>query len=429
MFVEILDSIMGSRKSTNMFKWMDENCHKERYIYVSPLKSEVDTDGRIHKDCKVAKFHSPVVDEHDTKSEHLLELLSNGYNIACTHSLYLLMNTQHFNEIKKQQYIVIIDEELGVIRDYDIYSESDLDSLIHLGCVSKQEDDGMLIWEREDSNFDNKSHAYYTFKRHVENGIIYCAKRKNSMMVVQLPVKLFTVAKRTIILTYMFEGNILSSFLKLKKIDYIPFTDFVVDKIDKKDIKDLITFHPIKGKWCAIKNFKLSTTWYTVNGKGNANKEDIYLLQKYIETFSRQTQCSYKDLMYTFPKYRKWDDSVKFTTKKTVIKPRGLIDREVVLDNNKGFEIEKCWIAVQTRATNIYSHKTHLLHLYNRYPNQSVKAYLQDYGVDIDDNVFALSELVQWVWRSAIRNKQQIVLCIASPRMEKLFINWLNNLS
>ena len=66
-------------------------------------------------------------------------------------------------------------------------------------------------------------------------------------------------------------------------------------------------------------------------------------------------------------------------------------------------------------------------HLFNRYPNRSVKAYLQDYGYDVNDNVFALSELVQWVWRSAIRNNQPITLCIASSRMKKLFEKWLDS--
>lgn len=416
--VEVLDSIMGSGKSSYTFQWVDANCHKEKFIYVSPLDSEVGVNGRVHNDCHVAKFHSPDTKDYDTKSDHLLDLLTHGYNIACTHALYLLMNKQHFDMIKKQGYIVIVDEELGVINDYSDYSNSDLVSLIQLGCVSKREEDGMLEWVRDDENFDNKNHAYYTFKKHVENGMIYSAKRSQSMMVTQLPVKLFSVAKRTIILTYMFEGNILSSFLKLKNINYIPFKDVVPERVNKQVIRDLITIHPLKGKWTKISNFKLSSTWYINNGKGNASAEDLLFIQKYIETFARQTGCTYKNLMYTFPKFRKWTE---IKANKKVIKPIGLLDR-IEKDGSE----EKCWIPVQTRATNIYSHKTHLLHLFNRYPNQSVKAYLQDYGVDINDDVFALSELLQWVWRSAIRNKQPITVCIAAPRMLKLFQDWLN---
>ena len=119
------------------------------------------------------------------------------------------MTNKHSQEIKKQGYIVIIDEELNIIDSYDEYSPFDLDSLISLGCIEKQESDGMLVWVRDDDNFDKSIHAYHKFKRHVENGLIYSTKRSDSMMVSQLPIKLFSVAKRTIIITYMFEGNVL----------------------------------------------------------------------------------------------------------------------------------------------------------------------------------------------------------------------------
>ena len=84
------------------------------------------------------------------------------------------------------------------------------------------------------------------------------------------------------------------------------------------------------------------------------------------------------------------------------------------------------WVATQTRATNDYDHKTHLVHAFNRYPNTAVKSYLQDYGQIVDDDIFALCELLQWIWRSAIRKGEPITLCIVSTRMRKLFDKWLN---
>ena len=56
----------------------------------------------------------------------------------------------------------------------------------------------------------------------------------------------------------------------------------------------------------------------------------------------------------------------------------------------------------------------------------SVESYLQDYGYPISREVFALSEMLQWVWRSRIRKGEKIVLAIASKRMYSLFIDWLN---
>jgi hypothetical protein len=50
-------------------------------------------------------------------------------------------------------------------------------------------------------------------------------------------------------------------------------------------------------------------------------------------------------------------------------------------------------------------------------------------GISLDDDQFALSEMVQFVWRSAIRDNQPIDLYIPSKRMRDLFINWMNSIS
>ena len=424
--VEIVDAIMGSGKSTEIFKWIDANPN-DKYIYVSPLISEVGEGGRVHREVMHTKFHSPNSDdEYKTKSDDLLSLLKRGLNICCTHSLYLMMTSEHLKEIKDGGYVLIIDEELGVVDSYDYFSKSDLDSLIGFGCVKKQDSDGMLVWVGEDKNFDNKSHKYYKLKRDIMNGILYSAKRADSMLVLQLPIKLFTVAKRVIIITYMFEGNTLSSFLNLKGVKCKLFTEIVLPEVDKSEIRKLINMYEVKGKWKQMEKFKLSNTWYTVNGKGNASSVDIKLIEKFIISFARATGATYKELMYTFPKNR------NFEAKKvsTVIKPKGLIDREELGFDDDGKEchkIEKVWIATQTRATNDYAHKTHLVHAFNRYPNIAVKSYFQDYGQPIDQDTFALAELLQWIWRSAIRNGEPINLCILSPRMRELFLDWLND--
>ena len=141
--VEILDNIMGSGKTTKILEWIDSKYATEKFIYVSPLISEVGENGRIHRDLKWAKFHSPSLENSKSKSDDLLLMLEQGLNICCTHSLYLIMDDRHLQEIKKHQYILIVDEELGVISNYDRYSESDLDSLMTLGCIERQEKDGM----------------------------------------------------------------------------------------------------------------------------------------------------------------------------------------------------------------------------------------------------------------------------------------------
>lgn len=427
MKVEILDGIMGSGKSTNICKWMDDLSIKDssaKFFYISPLLSEVQEDGgRIHKQCNHVKFLSPESKGRSSKSDHLLELLKDGINIACTHSLYLNMDTRHFNVMKDLGYILVIDEEIGMISGYNAYSQADCDFLIEQECITKQESDGMLVWLKDSESFQNKDHKYHEFKRHIENGLIYACKSSNSMMVTQLPVKLLEVAKRVIILTYMFEGNILSSFLKLKGIVYSPFTEVTLSDISKEGIKDLIKLHQPRyfRQWKFMDDLPLTYTWYSgktgVKEKRITN-QDVLNITKYIKSVKHACGADWNEVLYTFPKCRSLLDKDSRMAK---INPEDLKKIEVL-------ESKQTWLSSNTRATNTLSHKRCLVHCYNRYPTQSVMQYLRDYGVEIDNDVFAVSEMVQWIWRSCIRNHEEIYLAIASKRMRFLFLNWLHDL-
>ncbi|HCH9129629.1 TPA: hypothetical protein PNT39_004548 [Salmonella enterica] len=423
--VEIVDAMMGSHKTSKICKWMEENNHIYKFFYISPLLEEVKDGGRIQQACPLTRFVAPETkrddedNHHDTKGSHLLELLRIGANITCTHNLYLNMTDEHFSEMEKHNYVLVVDEEIAMIDDYHAYSAPDVTSLIELGVISVQENDGMLIWRGKDidSNldkaFDDFRHKYSKFKRHVQNKMLYVSKRKDDMFVTQLPVKLITSSKRAIILTYMFEGNILSSFLKLKGIPYKTFDEITPIIPSKKDIAKLINLYsPTNQKW--KKDLKLSVSAYS-----KMSTQDIKHIEGYILSIARSWRASSYDLLYTFPKNR---SNLDVKSKAAKIKPSGLVDTELKIQKCPE---NVCWLASNTRATNAYRHKTCVIHAYDRYPNQSVASYLQDYGYPINADVFALSEMLQFIWRSAIRDGKPINLAILSKRMKDLFLGWL----
>ena len=401
--VHVLDGIMGSGKTTAILKWIDSNPN-EKYIYVSPLLSEVQAGGRIHDSLSNVIFEVPVND-NGSKSESFLELLQEGVNIACTHSLYLGMSQEHFNLISKHGYIVIIDEELDVIESFDKYSISDLEWLYDNKCVEISDEDGMVTWVG-DRKLITKQHKYFTLLCYCDAKALYTAKRSNCMMVTQLPIKLFECAKKVIILTYMFEGNILDSFLRLKGIDVIPFTEVEIDIVDKSKLRELITLTPPNTK---LYKYSMSSSWY----KSKATSKDINEVSKYIRNVCLQSDVESKDVSWCVPK-----DRVEKTTKvnKSLVKPNGF---------TKDSDNKPCYLSATMRATNLYKHKKVMVHCYDRYPHISVTSYLQDFGVAVDSQVFALSELLQWAWRGCIRDDQPMTLAIGSKRMYNLFKEWL----
>jgi hypothetical protein len=47
-------------------------------------------------------------------------------------------------------------------------------------------------------------------------------------------------------------------------------------------------------------------------------------------------------------------------------------------------------------------------------------------SIEADETLFALSEMIQFVWRSRIREGHPICLYIPSERMRHLFTEWLH---
>ena len=402
--VEIVDSCMGTAKTTNILKWIDNNPNT-KFIFVSPLLSEVQEGGRIHRDLNSVVFEVPV-DDKGTKSDSFLKLLEQGCNIACTHSLYLCMSDKHLNEIYKQGYTVIIDEEIDIIGGFDKYSDNDLLWLLSKNEISIDEHDGMVTWVGDREGI-KPNHKYYDFLKYCNSKSLYSTKRSSTMMVTQLPVRLFEVAERVIILTYMFKGNVLDCFLKLKGFESVAFKDITCSTIDKVKIKSLLTVLPPNTK---INNYSLSSSWWT-----EANSDQIKHVKNYIESSAKKCGMLSNDVCWTLPKSR----AIKSKgANKVVVKPQGYTK-----DSNGN----PCYLSVITRATNDYAHKKMMIHCYNRYPIQSVKAYLQDYGNPIDNNVFALSEMLQWLWRGCIRKGEPMCVAIGSKRMYNLFVDWLND--
>ena len=405
--VEVLDGLMGSGKTTKILEWIDNNPN-EKFLFVSPLLSEVEEGGRVTSSVNSVTFECPSVSEHETKSDHLLKLLENGVNIACTHSLYLAVKDEHLNLIEKMGYILIIDEEVNVVDVIDGYSRDDYKWLYENKKIEVSDTDGMISWVcKTDVGEDNK---YFKFKNLCDYQALYVTKRDSCMMVTHLPIKLMTSAKRVVVLTYMFEGNMLHKFLQLKGVETVRFDEVVLNEVNGDEIRNLVNLLPLDKK---VSQLSLSSTWYE-----DANEEQLKTVSRYISNIARKYCGDFTDLMYTLPKKRHLSNRGNVNIVKPIKFYRKKIEGEWSYN----------WIPVQMRATNDYKHKSVAIHCQNRFPLVAVSSYLSDYNCAIDVKVFALSEMVQWIWRSRIREGKPITLAIANKRMYNLFKSWLEEI-
>lgn len=400
--IEVLDAIMGSGKTLGIINWMLSNPNN-KYLYISPMLKEVEE--RIPEACEALEFTFPTTEEHKTKSEHLLQLLRDGCNISFTHSLFSELSKKHLEHIARHNYVLIIDEEVSLIEPYQgKYKKGDIISLEEAGHIRVDEDNlGKVEWLWKEMSEDTQ---YSGLQRLCSIEMLYCSKRNREMMVTQLPMSLVESAKRTIILSYLFKGSVMESFLKLKGIEVRDFTEVELIK-DTKEVmqvaRNLVTLCNTTAT-NSVKNYSMSSTWYSTT----ATKDQLKKLSASIRSVYRKVGKD--DLLLTLPK-----DNASKDSKRSVVHPN--------------INLEGVFLYCGARATNDYADKAVALHAYNRYVNLVVKSYLQDYGLELDaipdDDQFALSEMIQWIWRTRIRKDQPIDLYILPKRMETLFKEWL----
>ena len=79
------------------------------------------------------------------------------------------------------------------------------------------------------------------------------------------------------------------------------------------------------------------------------------------------------------------------------------------------------------RATNDYRDRQNLAYLVNVYDHPFIIRWFANHGITLDQDAFALSQLLQWIWRSAIRDGLKVRLYIPSRRMRSLLYRWLEN--
>jgi hypothetical protein len=65
----------------------------------------------------------------------------------------------------------------------------------------------------------------------------------------------------------------------------------------------------------------------------------------------------------------------------------------------------------------------------NRFIDPNVGKFFAAKDIHVNEDEFALAEMLQWIWRSCIRDDQPIELYIPSRRMRELLQGWIESTS
>lgn len=425
--ITVLDSIMGSGKTTYLINYMNKVAledaqrirrrtledegfdglsdeHTRRFIYIGMYLEEAE---RIKEACPRLDFVLPQAID-GRKLNHLNQLIAAGQNIDATHALFQRINSDTFDVLQEYNYTLIIDETLECVTEMTNLSKDDIRTLFESEHVFVDDRKRMRWnherWPQYDGKFNNVRDLCDN-----EN-LVFLDGR---ILLWELPTKFLDLFSDVFIGTYLFDGSLMANYLRANGVSYrkvsvtqkcrvVPY-GAVPERAVKEKLRGLITVVDdpklnLPGAKIGKSN-PLSSTWFQYQSKndGVAIKK---LKNCTYEFFRRHVGTPSHENMWT--SYKRGKSKLK------------------------GAGYARGFVPINVKATNEFRHKVSLAYLANVFLFPPIKRYFAENGIEADEDLFALSELVQWIWRSRIREDKPITIYIPSERMRNLFNEWLH---
>lgn len=386
---------MGSGKTT----WAINKISNEgsnNFIYITPYLTEIKRLKEATK--QTNKVYEPTYFNNTNKKDDFHRLLKEGRNICSTHALFRKANDITREALKANDYILILDEVMNVVEELPNFTKNDLDTLLNEKLAYIKDD--YLLWHNDKMDYDGR---YNDIKNMALNNNLICIN--NKLLFWNFPVDIFNYFKEVYILTYMFNCQIQRYYYDFHGIQYeykqIYNYNLVEYDVNRNqgiinDISKLINIYDGSLNLIGDKDYSLSMNWFKKDDgtlKGILNKN----LYNWFNNINRNNKSKYR-LWTTFKDY------------KTSLQ-------------GKGFT--KNFLSLNARATNEYKDTYLLAYCCNRYIKPTIDMFFKKRNININHDDYALSEMLQWIWRSQIREYKTIEIFIPSRRMRELLKNYL----
>lgn len=420
--VFVTDALCGQGKSMRFIEQMAKMPDDKKIIYITPLLSEThriagtsfdaeDSKKRVIKEDRQyvyepsnplfhKRFRHPESQRGDGKIGGLHYLIQQNENIVATHALFQMLTPEIVQEIEARNYHLFMDEVLDVWSMWDEVDEglkkNEIAKMIENQHLIIDDNDGVTFRFNRERYGTPEGTGYQEIAALCDlSQLLYVS----DVVIWQMPFAALQAFKSVRIGTYLFEGSLLSAYLKHFG------ANVHIEHFGKRpsEIKHLV--HIIEDKKLnAIGEQKNALSYTKLTDTKLAGKALRQQLRKNLETLykgSGRPKNNQTDRLWTVPK-----SAVKQVA---------------------GTHYKASWLASTTKATNDYSDKWYLAYLLEKNPKPPITKLLSEYKVSIDREKYALGEIVQWVWRSRIRKEEPIHLYMPSKAMRTLFKEWLDD--
>jgi hypothetical protein len=438
--ITVIDSLMGLGKTTYILDQLRETATNvsaftgrptKKVIVLVPLLSEIE---RYQRSLPAFAFKEPSERDpkrlrkigHGKKFYDLIRLVEAGENIISTHSLFYKMDRELYAKLQKAGYELIIDEVLETVTIYKGLDPDDLQVMLNEGMVSIDPRTRRLDWNQ--AKWPNYAGEFLRIRQLCETGSLVVFRDKTFIW--EFPSEFLRCFSKVTLATYMFDASPFSAYLKNEGFTFnrktvngnltapslIPWEDAkFTEAALKARLRELIEIeggnandlgkergheHPFSSGWLgrqpatAITGIKASVSWF---------------FKKHGIKSSRLAWTTFKDHRLAL----RGNGYTRSHSRDPEKNPN------MVAGEAYGF------LPWNAQATNDYCEVEAMAYLLNVYYHPTVKAYFEHLGGNVSADLYALSALLQWVWRSRIRRSQPIKLFIPSERMRDLFTRWL----
>lgn len=398
--IRFIDAVMGSGKSTYAIREIRES-QDEKFIVAAITLAEVD------RYCAACDLQQP--ESEFSKMSALENLVDAGKSVATTHALLLGIseNEQLLGKIKSQGYRLILDEVISS-PIFPISIERDtLKTCESADLISIDQETKLISWTAKADYQDRVA-----LRDACLRGEAYCAD--SAFAVGLMPKAIFEAFRYIDILTYMAEYSLLYKYLKFYSFPTTVSTlsngalSNALPLYTGKQFKELITLDRSMRR--NLNNVTLSSSAVSKI----KDKERIRVTKAISGFFDAHRGHVAKD-------DRLW------TTYKNAM-PKFTSSCKRPLHDSTNFLQHTC------RGTNDYQNTIAAAYVLDKYLNPGIVKFLANNGISYSrskggspkgEDMWALSEMLQWIWRTRIRQGQNIELYVPAGRMRTLLENWL----
>ena len=423
--IKVCDAFMGSGKTTAAIRYMNENPYR-RFIYVAPRLSEND---RIVRCCPSLHFQMPDDDRDEpTKLANLKALMHRGKNVAITHSLFALCDDDVCDIMQQHGYALIIDEVVNVLCKSKV-TNKDVAAMINNGFASVDENGYVTV--APDYTEGEHGDAFRAAMRLAGSHKLFKTGKCYYSWVIS--DRMLRSASEVIVLTFMFES---SSMIRLLKETGLEYTHIFVDTdgaghywfTEKMSyipsyvgqLSELITIVDNE-RLNRIGNdtYALSKTWWEKQWKEYKRLADYDPVTKTYKDNEQSKQIPVAEIrknVYSYFEYEHRDIPADdllwggFSVTKDCLKRKGFIS---------------AFLTFNATSMNDFSDRHFLAYPVNVFFPRELTYYYKSVNLPANEDDFALTSMIQWIWRSAIRNGEPIELYLPSTRMRRLLEDWI----